>query len=78
MIINNHATSTKYSFLIPESCVVQPVSHGGTPDIKFHIAIPSYENVCRPNHLFRADMYVCQLTFYENTEAFYLSLCITR
>jgi hypothetical protein len=38
----------KYSFLIPERSFVQPFSHGGTPDIKFYIAIPSYENVCRP------------------------------
>ena len=38
----------KYSFLIPERSVVQTFPHGGAPDIKFHIAVPSYENVCRP------------------------------
>jgi hypothetical protein len=84
---------------MPQRSVVQPFSHEGTPDIKFHIAIPSYENVFRlekvdilrrgvvavqfmlsycQENLFRADMYVCQLTFYENTEAFFLSFCIIR
>jgi hypothetical protein len=42
----------KYSFLIPDRSVVQPFSHGGTPDIKFRIAIPSYENVCRPEKVY--------------------------